>query len=68
VDSLSIFDRFGNAFNVVENSPWSNDEIQVRLNMCRDSLDRMGMNDDFNRIALQREMATWEELLRRRKA
>jgi hypothetical protein len=46
--------------------PWSNDEVNLRVNMIRDLLKRLEQTDDMTRNNLERELATWRELLQRR--
>ena len=48
------------------NTPWTNDEIGVRISMLEEALNRMSETDDMNVLQMQREIATWKELLRRR--
>ena len=47
--------------------PLTNDEINLRINMIDDMLKRLSSTDDMNILNLQREKATWVELVRRRK-
>ena len=55
------------ASELIENSPWSNDEITLRIKMCEEVLNTARrLTDDTTRIMVQREIATWKELIKRR--
>lgn len=53
--------------DLIENSSWTNDEITLRIKMVEEVLETARRRyDDNTRIAAQREIATWKELVKRR--
>jgi hypothetical protein len=46
--------------------PYTNDEVILRINMIRDALGKLQDGADITRNNLEREIATWRELLQRR--
>ena len=45
---------------------WTNDEINRRINMLQEMVEKFRDTDQMNVLNLQREIASWRELIARR--
>lgn len=62
--AIQIISKQSNNFSEL---PWSNDEINMRINMLVEMLSKFDdSRDDVTIMQLNREIATWRELVSRR--